>query len=75
MVRVQSPHSGKNRQKAMVFGAERRLVSVCRKKDVFAGWGRPPGLAADWNTRLIASNRRLISLGMPQSALVRGLGA
>ena len=41
------------------------LASVCRKKDVFAGEGRPAGLVTGWNTRSIASRRRLISLGMP----------
>jgi hypothetical protein len=42
-----------------------RVASVCRKKDVFAGEGRPAGLVTGWNTRSIASRRRLISLGMP----------
>ena len=51
------------------------LSELKPRVDELTAHGRPPGLAADWNTRLIASNRRLISLGMPQSALVRGLGA
>ncbi len=51
------------------------VASVCRKKTVFAGWGRPSGLAARRNTRSIASKRHWISLEMPQSAVIRDLGA
>ena len=52
----------------------RQLDSVCRKKTVFAGWGRPSGLAVRRNTRSIASKRHWISLEMPQSAVIRDLG-
>ena len=53
--------------KEAIAGSRRlqHVASVCRKKDVFAGEGRPAGLVTGWNTRSIASRRRLISLGMP----------